>query len=196
MPGDSDARVFIGNLDEKVEERVLYEIMIQAGPVVELYIPRDKDSKRHKGYGFAEYLTESDAHYAIKLFSGLVCLHNRPLRFGISGQGTSLLQSSPKSVQVNQMSYSPQIAHAQMTYSRSLPPSPSGSSCSSACNTPGAKRVGHHMKTGLHPKSQLSNNSIVAEAQRWNSHLTTMGQMGLESSSSAGSVYSYPSPSW
>ncbi|KAK1311399.1 hypothetical protein QJS10_CPA08g01208 [Acorus calamus] len=78
--------VYIGNLDEKVTERILYEILIQVGHIVDLHIPRDKETNRHKGYAFVEYETEEIAEYAIKLFSGLVCLHNKTLKFAKSGQ--------------------------------------------------------------------------------------------------------------
>lgn len=73
----------IGNLDEKVSERVLYEILIQVGRVVDLHIPRDKETSRPKGFAFAEYETEEIAQYAVKLFSGLVRLHNRTLKFAV-----------------------------------------------------------------------------------------------------------------
>ncbi|KAL6619206.1 hypothetical protein ACP70R_034345 [Stipagrostis hirtigluma subsp. patula] len=86
MARNPGCTVFIGNLDEKVPERVLYEILIQVGRVVDLHIPRDKETSRSKGYAFAEYETEEIAQYAVKLFSGLVRLHNRTLRFAISGQ--------------------------------------------------------------------------------------------------------------
>lgn len=76
----------IGNLDEKVDERVLYELMVQAGPLLHIFIPRDKDSQRHKGYGFAEYTSVRSALYAVQLFTGLVTLHDKSLRFAISGQ--------------------------------------------------------------------------------------------------------------
>lgn len=74
---------FIGNLDERVNERVLYDILIQAGRVVDLYIPRDKETDRPKGYAFAEYETEEVAEYAVRLFSGLVTLYNRTLKFAV-----------------------------------------------------------------------------------------------------------------
>ncbi|XP_015693038.1 RNA-binding protein 7 isoform X2 [Oryza brachyantha] len=97
MPRNPGCTVFIGNLDEKVPERVLYEILIQVGRVVDLHIPRDKETSRSKGYAFAEYETEEIAQYAVKLFSGLVHLHNRTLRFAISGQDK---QSSNDSIPV------------------------------------------------------------------------------------------------
>jgi len=70
-------------LDERVTDRVLYDILIQAGRVVDLYIPRDRDTDKPKGYAFAEYETEEIAEYAVKLFSGLVTLYNRTLKFAV-----------------------------------------------------------------------------------------------------------------
>uniref|UniRef100_A0A0E0N5R0 RRM domain-containing protein n=1 Tax=Oryza rufipogon TaxID=4529 RepID=A0A0E0N5R0_ORYRU len=78
--------VYIGNLDEKVTERILYEILIQPGRVVDLCIPRDKETSCPKGYAFAEYETEEIAQYAVQLFSGLVRLYGKTLKFAISGQ--------------------------------------------------------------------------------------------------------------
>jgi len=68
-------------LDDRVPERVLYEILIQVGRVVDLHIPRDKETSRPKGYAFAEYETEEIAQYAVKLFSGLVRINDKALKF-------------------------------------------------------------------------------------------------------------------
>ncbi|KAG9456907.1 hypothetical protein H6P81_001415 [Aristolochia fimbriata] len=86
MRGSPGCTVYIGNLDEKVSERMLYEIMIQAGRIVNLIIPREKETDRSKGYAFVEYGTEEIADYAVRLFSGLVSLCHRKLKFAISGQ--------------------------------------------------------------------------------------------------------------
>ena len=53
--------------------------------MVDLYIPLDKVTDRPKGFAFAEYEFEEIANYAIRLFSGLMTLYNRTLKFGISG---------------------------------------------------------------------------------------------------------------
>ncbi|KAJ1286468.1 hypothetical protein BS78_03G354400 [Paspalum vaginatum] len=78
--------VFIGNLDEKVSARVLYEILIQAGHLIDLHIPCDKESNHPKGYAFAEYESEEIAQYAVRLFSGVVRIHGKALRFAMAGQ--------------------------------------------------------------------------------------------------------------
>lgn len=75
--------MLVGNLDEKVTDRVLYDILIQAGPVIHLHIPRDRETDKPKGFAFAEYETEEIANYAVRLFSGLVTLYNRTLKFGV-----------------------------------------------------------------------------------------------------------------
>ncbi|XP_022973533.1 RNA-binding protein 7-like isoform X2 [Cucurbita maxima] len=88
MSGRSSNRctLYVGNLDERVTDKVLYDILIQAGRVVDLHMPRDKESGKPKGFAFAEYENEDITNYAIKLFSGLVTLHNRTLKFAVSGQ--------------------------------------------------------------------------------------------------------------
>ncbi|KAI4388902.1 hypothetical protein MLD38_001190 [Melastoma candidum] len=86
MSGNRDCTVYVGNLDERVSERVLYDILIQAGRVVDLHVPKDRETDKPKGYAFAEYESEEIANYAVKLFSGLVTLYNRTLKFAISGQ--------------------------------------------------------------------------------------------------------------
>lgn len=66
-----------------MSERVLYDILIQAGRVLDLYIPRDKETDKPKGFAFVEYETQEIADYAIKLFSGIVTLYNRTLKFAV-----------------------------------------------------------------------------------------------------------------
>ncbi|KAL4566219.1 hypothetical protein LXL04_030331 [Taraxacum kok-saghyz] len=89
MSANPNCTVYVGNLDERVSDRVLYDILIQAGRVVDLHIPRDRETDRPKGFAFAEYETKESADYAVRLFTGLVTLYNRTLKFGISGQDKS-----------------------------------------------------------------------------------------------------------
>lgn len=64
-----EATVYVGNLDEKVTESLLWEIMIQAGPVRSVFIPRDRLTQIHQGYAFVEFATEADAEYASKIMN-------------------------------------------------------------------------------------------------------------------------------
>ncbi|XP_078434887.1 spliceosome-associated protein 49-like [Wolffia australiana] len=89
--------VFVGNLDEKVTDKILYEILIQVGHLVDLYMPMDKETNRHRGFAFAEFENEEIANYAVKLFSGTVRLCNRTLRFAISGHDKPSINNGAQS---------------------------------------------------------------------------------------------------
>ena len=39
---NQDATLWCGNLDDRVDEELLWELMLQAGPVVSLHMPKDK----------------------------------------------------------------------------------------------------------------------------------------------------------
>ncbi|CAA6660193.1 unnamed protein product [Spirodela intermedia] len=111
--------VYIGNLDEKVTDRILYEILIQVGHIVDLFMPQDKEANRHKGFAFAEFETEEVADYAVRLFSGNVRLYNKTLRFAISSQGKpSLSNDTPSTPRPNShASVKPHPLHFRKTES-------------------------------------------------------------------------------
>jgi splicing factor 3B subunit 4 len=44
--------LFFGNLDSRVDRRLLYEIGVQAGPVASVNVPTDPVFGKNKGYGF------------------------------------------------------------------------------------------------------------------------------------------------
>lgn len=60
---NAEATVYVGNLDAQVTEEVLWELFLQAGPVTNVYVPKDRVTSSHQGYGFVEYRTEEDADY-------------------------------------------------------------------------------------------------------------------------------------
>ena len=68
---NQDATCYCGNLDEKCTEELLWELMLQCGPVVNVHMPRDKVTGNHQGYGFVEFRVEEDAEYTIKVRSGV-----------------------------------------------------------------------------------------------------------------------------
>ena len=39
---NQDATLWCGNIDERVDEELLWELFLQAGPVVSLHMPKDK----------------------------------------------------------------------------------------------------------------------------------------------------------
>lgn len=81
---NQDATVWVGDLDTQVSEALLWELMLQAGPVVNVHIPKDKVSGAHSGFGFVEFFGEEDAEYAIRIMvrphhaRGGLATHARP----------------------------------------------------------------------------------------------------------------------
>jgi splicing factor 3B subunit 4 len=76
---NSDATIYVGGLDEKVSETILWELFVQAGPVVNVHMPKDRITQNHQGYGFVEFMTEEDADYAIKIMN-MIKLYGKPIR--------------------------------------------------------------------------------------------------------------------
>ncbi|XP_025081744.1 splicing factor 3B subunit 4-like [Pomacea canaliculata] len=76
---NQDATVYVGGLDEKVTESTLWELFLQAGPVVNVHMPKDRVTQAHQGYGFVEFLGEEDADYAIKIMN-MIKLYGKPIR--------------------------------------------------------------------------------------------------------------------
>jgi len=60
---NQDATCYVGNLERQVTEEILWEIFVQAGPLVNVYLPKDRITGAHQGYGFVEFKGEQDADY-------------------------------------------------------------------------------------------------------------------------------------
>ncbi len=76
---NQDATIYVGGLDEKVSETILWELFVQAGPVVNVHMPKDRITQNHQGYGFVEFMSEEDADYAIKIMN-MIKLYGKPIR--------------------------------------------------------------------------------------------------------------------
>jgi len=76
---NQDATCYIGHLDEKVTDALLWELFLQAGPVQSVFMPKDRVSMNHQGYGFVEFLTEEDADYAIRVLN-MIKMFGKPIR--------------------------------------------------------------------------------------------------------------------
>mmetsp|Transcript_3795 Transcript_3795/g.8358 ORF Transcript_3795/g.8358 Transcript_3795/m.8358 type:complete len:399 (-) Transcript_3795:47-1243(-) len=77
------ATVYVGGLEERVSESLLWELMTQVGRVRHVYIPRDRVTGAAHGYGFVEFKTVQDAEYAAKVMN-MVCLYDKPIRVQLS----------------------------------------------------------------------------------------------------------------
>ncbi|KAH9918410.1 uncharacterized protein BXZ73DRAFT_105285 [Epithele typhae] len=76
---NQEATVYLGNLDERCSDALIWELMLQAGPVANVHLPKDRISMAHQGYGFCEFLTEEDAEYACKIMNQIK-LWGKPIR--------------------------------------------------------------------------------------------------------------------
>ncbi|KAI8084441.1 uncharacterized protein BX664DRAFT_299737 [Halteromyces radiatus] len=76
---NQDATVYIGNLDTRATESLVWELMLQAGPVVNVHLPKDRVTQAHQGFGFVEFLSEEDADYAARIMNQ-IRLWGKPIR--------------------------------------------------------------------------------------------------------------------
>lgn len=125
LPGindrNQDATLYVGNLDAKVDEELLWELFIQCGPLASVVLPRDRVTSCHQGYAFVEYKTTEDAEYAIKILN-MVRLFGKPIRCNksaVTGQGGSRPASSEVGANIFVGGLSPEIdeGYIQDTFS-------------------------------------------------------------------------------
>jgi splicing factor 3B subunit 4 len=76
---DKEATVYVGNIDERVTDSLIWELMLQAGRIVNVHLPKDRVTQSHQGYGFVEFISEEDAEYAARVMNQ-VRLYGKPIR--------------------------------------------------------------------------------------------------------------------
>ena len=76
---DKEATVYVGNIDERVTDSLIWELMLQAGRIVNVHLPKDRVTQNHQGYGFVEFLSEEEAEYAARIMNQ-VRLYGKPIR--------------------------------------------------------------------------------------------------------------------
>lgn len=69
--------IFCANFDQRVNEEILFEVFIQAGPIESVRIPKDNGG-RPKSFGFITYVHQCSVPFAMKLLAGL-SLYNKQL---------------------------------------------------------------------------------------------------------------------
>lgn len=82
---NQEATIYVANLDERCTDDLLWELFTQVGPVVHVYIPKDRIAHTQSGYGFVEFQNEPDADYAVNIMSG-VKLFTKPLKINKASQ--------------------------------------------------------------------------------------------------------------
>lgn len=76
---NQEATCHVSNLDPQVTEDLVWEIFVQCGPVASVFMPKDKVTGSHYGYGFVEFKQASDAVYAHKIMN-MVKVFDSPMR--------------------------------------------------------------------------------------------------------------------
>ncbi|NWT03911.1 RBM7 protein, partial [Mionectes macconnelli] len=91
---EADRTLFVGNLDPKVTEELIFELFHQAGPVITVKIPKDRDG-RPKQFAFVHFKHEVSAPYGLQLLNGIK-LYGRPMRIQFrSGSSHAAQDTSP-----------------------------------------------------------------------------------------------------
>ena len=62
--------IFIGNLDEKIQDMHLKEAFAEYGKVLKAKVIKDHNTGKSKGFGFIEMPDETEAEKAIKTLNG------------------------------------------------------------------------------------------------------------------------------
>ena len=68
--------VYVGNIDEQVNEPILYNFFSGCGPIVSLKIMRHIVTRKSRGFGFVNFAKKEDAIYAEERFDGKRILTN------------------------------------------------------------------------------------------------------------------------
>ncbi|TKA78602.1 hypothetical protein B0A55_03881 [Friedmanniomyces simplex] len=76
---DKDSTLYVGNLDERCTDPLIWSLMLQAGPIINVHLPKDRVTQTHQGYGFVEFGSEEDADYAAKIMNQ-IRLWGKPIR--------------------------------------------------------------------------------------------------------------------
>lgn len=76
---NQEATIYVGNVDQKIDEDLLWEVFINAGPLQSVHLPKDRITSQHQGFAFVEFKNEEDADYAVKVMN-MVKLFGKPIR--------------------------------------------------------------------------------------------------------------------
>ena len=75
---DSGNRLFVGNMPFRMTKDELYDLFAQAGAVVSVHIPTDRETGRPRGFGFVEMEEPTAIDQAVQMFDGYT-VENRAL---------------------------------------------------------------------------------------------------------------------
>lgn len=94
---EADRTLFVGNLDPQVTEELLFELFLQAGPLIKVKIPKDNDG-RAKQFAFVNFKHEVSVPYGMNLLNGTK-LYGRPLKIQFRSGSTHMNQDGKGNAQ-------------------------------------------------------------------------------------------------
>eukprot|EP00093_Oithona_nana_P004774 04774.XXX_103925_105205_1 [CDS] Oithona nana genome sequencing. len=63
--------LFVFGISKDVDEEILYELFLNAGPLFKVNIPMDHNTKQKKNFAFVRFQHEESVKYAVELFRGI-----------------------------------------------------------------------------------------------------------------------------
>ena len=63
-------KLFVGGIPYRTSEEELQQLFSQAGEVVSVFIPMDRDTQRPRGFAFVEMADDAAADKAISMYDG------------------------------------------------------------------------------------------------------------------------------
>ena len=83
---DTNTRLFVGNLPFRMAREELEELFAQAGTVVSVHIPTDRETGRPRGFGFVQMQDAEELERAINMFNG----------YSVDGRALVVNQARPR----------------------------------------------------------------------------------------------------
>ncbi|KAI4316685.1 hypothetical protein L6164_024640 [Bauhinia variegata] len=89
--------LYVGDLDQNVNDSQLYDLFNQVGQVVSVRVCRDLTSRRSLGYGYVNYSNPQDAARAIDVLN-FTPLNSKPIRIMYSNRDPSIRKSGTANI--------------------------------------------------------------------------------------------------
>jgi RNA recognition motif-containing protein len=83
---DSGNRLFVGNMPFQMSRDELSDLFTQAGAVVSVHLPTDRETGRPRGFGFVEMEDPGSLEQAIQMFNG----------YSVDGRALVVNQARPR----------------------------------------------------------------------------------------------------
>lgn len=83
---ESNFRLFVGNIPFRMSREEIQALFQQAGNVVSVHVPTDRETGRPRGFGFVEMESATGLQQAIQMFNG----------YAVSGRQLVVNQARPR----------------------------------------------------------------------------------------------------